>query len=71
MGSNRKEYVKNLFQGVVSVILCKRYVSGNVKKICVTKYAKFNEFRTVIGLKEIFQSKSFTCKGKVKYLRHH
>ena len=31
MCSNIKEYVKNLFQGIASIILCKRYVSGNVK----------------------------------------
>ena len=24
-------YVKNLFQGISSIILCKQYVSGNVK----------------------------------------
>ena len=24
-------YVKNLFQGIASIILCKQYVSGNVK----------------------------------------
>ena len=31
MCSNIKEYVKILFQGIASIILCKRYVSGNVK----------------------------------------
>ena len=30
MGSNIKEYVKNLFQGITSIVLC-NYVSGNVK----------------------------------------
>ena len=31
MCSNIKEYVKNLFQGITSIILCKHCVSGNVK----------------------------------------
>ena len=31
MCSNIKQYVKNLFHGIASIILCKRYVSGNVK----------------------------------------
>ena len=31
MCSNIKEYVKNLFQGIASIILCKRFVSSNVK----------------------------------------
>ena len=31
MCSNIKECVKNLFQGIVNIILCKRYVSGNVR----------------------------------------
>ena len=31
MCTNIKEYVKNLFQGIASIILCKRSVSGNVK----------------------------------------
>ena len=43
MCSNIKEYVIKLFHGIAFIILCKRYVSGNVKG-GVTKKAKFNEF---------------------------
>ena len=36
-------YSKKLFQGIASIILCKHYVSGNVK-YGVTKYNNFNKF---------------------------
>ena len=42
MYSNIKECVKILFQGIGSIIICKCYVSGNVKDD-VNKWAKFNE----------------------------
>ena len=41
MCSHIKECVKNIFQGIANIILCKRNVSGNVKD-GVTKLAKFN-----------------------------
>ena len=50
MGSNKREYVKNLFQGIASTVLCKNYVSGNVKDD-IKNEAKSNDFRTEIGLK--------------------
>ena len=31
MCSNMKEYVKSFFQGITSIILCKRYVSTDFK----------------------------------------
>ena len=46
-------YVKNLFQGIASIILCKRYVSSNIKDGVPNKPNSMN-FRTEIGLNVIF-----------------
>ena len=37
MCSNIKEYVKNLFQGIASIIPCERYVSSNAKMVSPNK----------------------------------
>ena len=47
MCSNIKEYVKKLFQGIASIILCKCYVSDNVKD----DVTKISQIKWILVLK--------------------
>ena len=53
MCSNIKEYVKNLFQGIASIILCKRMFPETSKMVSPNKPNSMN-FHTEIGLNMIF-----------------